>query len=91
MTKQITVTAKQLAVLRQLAQPGVKANYSRYMGRFNPTPYYNIWGGGRCTAQVKALIAKGLVKFVPDGRYGDGHAVITDAGREYLAEHEQRQ
>jgi hypothetical protein len=42
---------------------GVTCFYMRYMGRFNPTPYYfRSDTNRRCTAAALALLGKGLVE-----------------------------
>jgi hypothetical protein len=88
MTAVKKLTPKMLNVLAQLAEPGAKAHYMRYLGRLNENPYYFLSSTNEtCTAQVKGLMDRGLVKFVERGEYGDGHAEIADAGREYLRTH----
>lgn len=82
-------TAKMIAVLRELAKPGVvafgtKANKNFYIRR--ATSSY------ACGPQVCGLLDRGLaeiykpvshIKFVWD------HVRITPAGRKWLAEHDQ--
>jgi len=42
---------------------GVTCVYMRYMGRFNPTPYYfRSDNMKRCTAAATSLLEKGLVE-----------------------------
>ena len=81
------LTERMLHVLRELAKPNAVADYMRYMGRFCQNPYYFLSTSmERCSAQIDALRERGLVRFVPHGKYGDGHAEITEAGRRFLKE-----
>lgn len=51
---------------------GEYCHYMRYMGRFNPTPYYFMHGTmRRCTAQVNALLEKGLAERFDVDRFGE--------------------
>lgn len=66
---------------------GESVTFHPYMGRFNPSDYYHAWHFGRCTAQAKALLKKGLVQKVdvkPISR--DHKLILTDAGRKWIAE-----
>jgi uncharacterized protein YfaP (DUF2135 family) len=56
-------------------ESGVKVFYMKYMGRFNPTPYFFRGDTmARCTAAANGLLDKGRVKMkrdtliVPDNR-----------------------
>lgn len=64
--------SKTQAELLAAMRAGAECYYMRYMGRFNPAPYYfRNDTMRRCTAQVKALLDKGLVEKVPTSRFGD--------------------
>lgn len=77
------LTARQLAVLAQLAEPNAEAHYMPYMGRFNAHAYWFVSGGGpRVTREVEALISAGLL--TKGGNYHKARATINTAGRAYL-------
>lgn len=77
----------QMDALRNLATED--AHWHRYMGRFNPTPYWSL-KSRRCTRQIEALIKRGFAERIPLNGYGEFRASITDAGRELLARGEER-
>jgi hypothetical protein len=56
---------------------GVVVHYMRYMGRFNPHPYYFRTDGGRCTKAAQALLEKGLVEKVEKTQFGDHKLIAT--------------
>lgn len=52
-------------------QNGVICHYHRYMGRFNPHPFYtrsDTWE--RCTVAAKGLLKLGLVERVNEDKFG---------------------
>lgn len=82
----IKVTALQLKVLCALGERGNHAAYMRYIGTFNPVPYYYLHKGSphRCTKQIMALVERGLARKVNYTQSGDHEVVISDAGRKFL-------
>jgi hypothetical protein len=80
----MTVKLSELQIDALEALEAGVARWHPYMGRFNPTPYWSL-GKRRRTKQVKALIERGYAAKEKRG-YNDTVAVITDAGREALAE-----
>lgn len=84
-------TARQLAVLRELAKPGAKAIFMPW----SRTPAY--WFISRsnlrsCTREINGLLDRGLLKRVNQKPYSAGcEAVINAAGRKVLAEIEVSQ
>jgi hypothetical protein len=72
-----TAQAELLAAM----QTGVICHYMRYAGSFNPTAYYfRSDNRKRCTAQVKALLARGLAeKFDIKPYSGDHHVRVRSA------------
>jgi hypothetical protein len=55
---------------------GVKCRYMPYMGTFNPNAYYYRNDTmKRCTAQARALLAKGLLKEMD--RDWRGHSLVA--------------
>lgn len=64
------------AELLEAMRKGVICHYMRSMGRFNPTAYYfRNDNRRRCTAQVRALLAKGLVEKCDIKPYSGDHHV----------------
>lgn len=75
----LNVSKKKLSRTQQALldamQSGVTVFYMRYMGSFNPNPYY--WrgdNGNRCTAAANALIARGIAVL---SRRPSGSNVLT--------------
>ena len=51
---------------------GKVVHYMRYMGRFNPVPYYFLSGSmKKCTAAAETLIKKGLAEHYTKSGYSD--------------------
>ncbi len=79
------LTKKMLEVLKELAKPGARAPFMGYMGRFRPNAYYYLTTThDHCTSQVRGLIKRNLVEWVPRGDFGEGHVIINESGRKAL-------
>lgn len=79
------LTGRQAALLRAIGG-GVRVFFHPYMGRFNPSDYYSAIEIGRCTAQAKALLERGLVSKANLKPISREHQLeITDAGRAWIA------
>lgn len=60
------------AELLQAMRAGAVCHYMRYMGTFNPTPYYFRTDTMKpCTKQARALLTRGLVEEFERGAYGN--------------------
>ena len=70
------LSATQAEVLEAIRKEG-KAYYWHYMGRFGGD-YWEVGGYGRCTAQIKALIKKGLLTVEKINVFGDAKAYIKE-------------
>jgi hypothetical protein len=71
----IKLTEKQQDLLGAMRN-GVVCHYMRYMGRFNPNPYYfRNDTHARCTKQAERLLELGLVQKVDKNQFGD-HRLI---------------
>lgn len=58
--------------LYEALQRGVVCHYMKYMGQFNPSPYYFRSDTMKnCTAQVRALLKRGLAEKFGDKGYGE--------------------
>ncbi len=64
--------SKTQSELLDALRAGVRVIYMRYMGRFNPNPYYfRNDTHSHCTAAAEALLKKGLVQIVAKTNFGD--------------------
>lgn len=82
------LTASMLTLLAQM-QVGARVSFSPYMGRFNPTAHYTVYGAkwGRCTKAAEGLLARDLVKRVKENPHSNDHDLeLTAAGREFDAQ-----
>ena len=76
----------QAKLLTQL-QGGAVLHYMRYMGRFNPDPYYFCSADNRrCTRAAEVLIKKGLVQRHKEYRYSDLTFTLTEAGKAFVSQ-----
>jgi hypothetical protein len=82
------LTAAQVAVLRELAKPGAVA----YLMRTRPTSKRYFWiisdARKQYTRQITGIVKLGFVSIVT--KWGRETGRITDAGRAYLAQQEQK-
>lgn len=79
----VKLSKTQVELLAQL-QAGAVLHYQRYMGRFNPTPYYFCSADmRRCTKAAEALIEKGLVIRHKAHHYSDPTFSLSESGKSF--------
>jgi hypothetical protein len=83
--KRVKLTPRQIECLSELAKPGAKAHYMRYMGSFNPNAYWFITTDHKKrTSQVETLCRLGLLNVKKDSLGYADRATINAAGRKVL-------
>jgi hypothetical protein len=75
----------QIRVLRELGKEGAMAHYMRYMGSFQPYPYWFVGDLHIRIETMNRLISLELVLEKKDSIGYPDKGVITAAGRDYLA------
>lgn len=66
-------------------QSGATLHYMRYMGSFNPTPYYYASvTNKRCTKAAEKLIELGLVVKTKEHPWSDPEFNLTEAGKTFV-------
>lgn len=77
MTKKLSPAMQDLY---EAMQKGVVCHYMKYAGSFNPSAYYfRADKMSRCTAQVQALLDRGLAERFNVTKYGDHDVRLKQA------------
>ena len=81
------LTPKMFTVLSELDKPKAMAFFMPYMGSFRPNAYYFLSAENstvhRCTAQIRGLVARGLVEYFDVEQFGEHNVRISAAGRKF--------
>ena len=82
MTNNVSLTPQMTRVLSELSKQGVVAHYMPHAGHGTSSYYFLTSTHERCTAQIRALLKRGLVEKYDCSQFGDRHKVrITKQGR----------